>query len=544
MSEVSKAPQEHRSPLQRYLRDRSVGTKTIAAVALAGVVAFAISVVSYVNLSALSADAEDLYTNDVRGVMYVAGMKSGVDGMRVASRDHLISFEDEDKKAARADLDAALEKFRSAASDFERHAADESNAKTLPGLVETVEEYYAVQVGDLVEASTEQDPVRWTKVNTEVGAPLADSIQESLAVLTAEAVEHAETSVADIRSDYEQSRNINLALLVFGLAISALIARWTARSLARNINKVRHVVAGLAEGDFTRQADVFNRDEVGQMADDLDLATERLRELMAGVVDTSEHVATASTELERGIQKMRDSAGGTASRAQAAGTAAEEVSRNVQTLAAGSEQMTASIREIAHSANEAARVASDAVRSVESTSRTISQLGESSSQIGNVVKVITSIAEQTNLLALNATIEAARAGEAGKGFAVVANEVKELAQETARATEDIARRVEAIQGDTTSAVGAIGEIEAVIRSINDYQLTIASAVEEQTATTNEMGRNVAEASQGAQEIAENVFGVSSSAGAGAQNVAKAQLSAQEITRMSTELHAAVGQFKA
>src|SRR3712207_4671236 len=166
--------------------------------------------------------------------------------------------------------------------------------------------------------------------------------------------------------------------------------------------------------------------------------------------------------------------------------------------------MGASINEIAQNAAEAARVAGTAVQAAEETTRTVSKLGVSSQEIGEVVKTITSIAEQTNLLALNATIEAARAGEAGKGFAVVANEVKELAQETAKATEDIARRVDAIQADTAGATTAISGIAGIISQINDFQLTIASAVEEQGATTAEMNRSVSEAATGSGEIAGSI----------------------------------------
>ncbi|MBD7952575.1 MULTISPECIES: methyl-accepting chemotaxis protein, partial [Oerskovia] len=197
----------------------------------------------------------------------------------------------------------------------------------------------------------------------------------------------------------------------------------------------------------------------------------------------------------------------TAAQSGVVAAAAEQVSQNVRTVAAGAEQMGASIREIAQNSNEAAKVANRATDRAASTNVTVQKLGTSSQEIGDVVKVITSIAEQTNLLALNATIEAARAGEAGKGFAVVASEVKELAQETAKATEDIARRVEAIQDDTSSAVGAIGEIADIIGRINDYQLTIASAVEEQTATTTEMSRGVQESATGASEIAGNITGI-------------------------------------
>ena len=160
-----------------------------------------------------------------------------------------------------------------------------------------------------------------------------------------------------------------------------------------------------------------------------------------------------------------------------------------------------------------------------------------------MVKAITGIAQQTNLLALNATIEAARAGEAGKGFAVVANEVKDLAQETAKATEDIARRVEMIQADTGGAVDAIGQISAIIMQINDYQTTIASAVEEQTATTSEMNRNVSDAASGSEQIAANISGVAAAAAqttSGANNTSGA---ASDLSRMAGELKTLVGQFR-
>lgn len=246
-------------------------------------------------------------------------------------------------------------------------------------------------------------------------------------------------------------------------------------------------------------------------------------------------LGSSAEELTAVSAQMASNAEETSSQANVVSAASEQVSKNVQTVATGVEEMSASIREIAGNASEAARVAQQAVVVAETTNDTMTKLGESSGEIGKVIKVITSIAEQTNLLALNATIEAARAGEAGKGFAVVANEVKELAKETAKATEDIGQKIDAIQSNTRGAVDAIAQISQIITQINDISTTIASAVEEQTATATEMSRNVNEAARGTSEIAQNITSVAQAAQNTTQGANNSQQAASELARMAAEL---------
>ena len=275
-----------------------------------------------------------------------------------------------------------------------------------------------------------------------------------------------------------------------------------AEELKRKVDSILIAVSAAAQGDLTRNISVSGKDAIGQLGEGLSGFLKDLRGSMGKLAQNSQALSSSAEQLSATSQQMSSNAEETSAQANVVSAGAEQVNSNLQTVATGTEEMSVTIKDIAKNATEAARIATAAVKVAEDTNQIVSKLGDSSTEIGQVVKVITSIAQQTNLLALNATIEAARAGEAGKGFAVVANEVKELAKQTAKATEDISSKIEAIQSDTKNAVDAIQQISGIIKQVNDISNTIATAVEEQNATTNEMARNVSEAARGSGEISD------------------------------------------
>ena len=404
-------------------------------------------------------------------------------------------------------------------------------------------EWRDVRDAQIIPAARSVDRTKYEAIITRVSQPLIDEYLVDLDAGAAEAEAYS-TGLADTaRSTGNSGMVVVIVVSLLGIAAGATTGILIARAITRSTVAVQRSLEALAEGDLTVEPQVTSRDEIGAMATALVTAQRSLREVLGGVADSARNVSDAAQDMRAGATQVTTGSEESSAQIGVVAAAAEQVSRNVQTVAAGAEQMGASIREIATNANEAAKVAHSATTVAAATNDTVAKLGTSSQEIGNVVKVITSIAEQTNLLALNATIEAARAGEAGKGFAVVASEVKDLAQETAKATEDIARRVEAIQVDTRSAVDAIAEISSIIASINDYQLTIASAVEEQTATTNEMSRSVTEAATGSGEIASNAAGVAQTAEV--SNIAIADLGGRvdDLAGIASELHSKVSTFR-
>lgn len=326
-------------------------------------------------------------------------------------------------------------------------------------------------------------------------------------------------------------------------AVTIAIGLLLSKRIIRALEQLRAVAERTASGDLTARVEYRSHDELGHLADSTNAMVDSLRGILSVIGDRAVTLATASEELSSVSSQLIGSAEETSRQASGVSRGSEQISRNVESVSVSVEQMTASIQEISKNTSQAARVATIAAGEADATTAAVSKLGASSLEIGKVVEVINTIAQQTNLLALNAAIEAARAGEAGKGFAVVANEVKELANETAAATKDISLKIEVIQSDTGEAIQAIAKISETIQQIKDISNSIAAAIEQQHATSGEIGRNLAEAARGTGEISTGIGKVAAIAHDTAGGSENTQRAAEELARLAVELRSLTNRFR-
>ncbi|MFC7534166.1 methyl-accepting chemotaxis protein [Actinoplanes sp. GCM10030250] len=523
------------------VKDLRVAAKLFLSFAVVCALAVIIGVVGVLQVRAANDRMKELYASNLKAIDYLGKTSNAVTSLRFQLANMMLTPDRAGRDAAQAKIDAVDADLDTQFANY-KSTGTEGRETQIAAFEEAVAGYRQIRDEQMIPLALANNVARFIEVRAGEAQPFIDATDGALEELI-----RMEDAFA-VKTQQESDEAASGAAITIGgivvaaLILSAIIVVLISRAVARPLGRAVTVLERVAGGELVGRLPVDTADEVGRMGGALNTALERISGAMRDIGGNVDTLASSSEELAAVAALVNESADRSSAQAQAASSATEQISMNITTIAAGSDEIGASIGEIARSTSSAAEVASSAVTASAKAGEILNKLGASSTEIGAVVKLITTIAEQTNLLALNATIEAARAGELGKGFAVVAGEVKELAQQTARATEDISTRVLTIQGDSEAAVVAIEDISKIIEQINATQSAIAAAVEQQTATTTEMSRNVNEVAAGSSQISESVSAVAAAAGETTSAAANTAQTSHDLARIASALQGSLARF--
>jgi methyl-accepting chemotaxis protein len=552
-------------------------TKILAVIALMAVVSIGISVMAVTSLKSLS-DATDRMER-VSGAALLA-QRLNTNLLAVNRGEFQLSSDPraENRKVVRETVDNESKLFRERLTQLEA-SVRRPELKAQVGEVGKMWANYqreleltfrAAEGVKNYQATEEMDRLRKEALGS---AAVAEKVRDQLRTLATELDKTVRDTSDAATEEYLWTSKLMIGVaaigIFLGLGFGFMIGQY---GVAKPIRVLVELLQKLAGGDYNVEVTGTERkDEVGDVAKsaiifkdnglakirmeaeqkeaeqraaaqrkaDMHKLADEFQQAVGNIVDT---VSSASTELEAAAGTLTKTAEVTQELSSTVAAASEQASANVQSVASATEEMTTSVNEISRQVQESSKIAGEAVKQAQATDSRINELSKAAGRIGDVVKLITAIAEQTNLLALNATIEAARAGEAGRGFAVVASEVKQLASQTAKATDEISTQIAGMQSATQESVASIKEIGGTINRISEIASTIAAAVEEQGAATQEIARNVGEAAKGTQQVASNITDVNRGAGETGSASAQVLSSAQSLSHESNHLKSEVDKF--